>query len=205
MPRTIVKVGPADNGRRMSLEEFEHAEAEEGRLYELGEGVVSVVDVPNRRHQVQVVAIRRQLTAYELAHPGRIDTVAGGAECKLLIPSLETERHPDVAVYKVPPPQGAGQDMWSIWVPDLVVEVVSANSVRRDYEQKREEYLAFGVREYWIVDADREEVLVLRRVKGRWSQRVVRPPQAVRTRLLPGFELDCADVFRAAHEARTEE
>jgi hypothetical protein len=33
--KTITRLGPTDQGRRMSLEEFEHAEAEEGRLFEL--------------------------------------------------------------------------------------------------------------------------------------------------------------------------
>ncbi len=35
---------------------------------------------------------------------------------------------------------------------DLAVELVSAESVRRDYEEKWHEYAAGGVREYWIID-----------------------------------------------------
>ena len=45
---TIIR--PSDQGRRMSLEEFEHAEAEGERLYELSRGVITVVDVPKPRH-----------------------------------------------------------------------------------------------------------------------------------------------------------
>jgi Uma2 family endonuclease len=36
--------------------------------------------------------------------------------------------------------------------PDLVVEVVSRDSVQRDHEDKYDEYEAVGVREYWIID-----------------------------------------------------
>ena len=36
---------------------------------------------------------------------------------------------------------------------DLVVEVVSEDSLRRDREQKFAEYQSFGVREYWLVDS----------------------------------------------------
>jgi Uma2 family endonuclease len=43
---------------------------------------------------------------------------------------------------------------------------VSPGSEVRDYEEKPEEYLAFGVREYWIFDADKETILVLVR-KGK--------------------------------------
>jgi Uma2 family endonuclease len=197
MPGTAVKVGPADHGRRMSLEEFGSAEGQSGYLYELSRGVVTVVDVPNPRHFAQLNAIRRQLFSYDLAHPNVIYGVGGGGECKILLATEEgeSERHPDVAVYKTPPPD---DDVWATWIPDLVMEIVSPGSEDRDYVEKRAEYLRFGVREYWIIDSTRGEVLVLRRRGGQWTERVVRPPQTCTTRLLPGFELDCAAVFEAA-------
>lgn len=36
--------------------------------------------------------------------------------------------------------------------PDLIVEVISPDSVLRDRGEKRHEYAAAGVREYWIID-----------------------------------------------------
>src|SRR5262245_38863965 len=60
MAETTVKLTPADHARRMSLADFEHAEATEGKLYELGRGIVVMVDVPNRRHFAMVDAIREQ-------------------------------------------------------------------------------------------------------------------------------------------------
>src|SRR5262245_45205261 len=179
MQKTAVKIGPQDHGRRMSLEEFEHAETQEGYVYELGRGVVTVSDVPNRRHLLQVVAPRRQLSAYDLAHPNRVQAILAGSECKILLARLESERHPDVAVYLTPPPDD--EDLWAAWVPEVVIEVVSPGSEHRDYVEKREEYLLFGVREYWIIDADRQEMLVLRRSRGQWAERVVRPPETYRT------------------------
>src|SRR5205809_39351 len=38
--------------------------------------------------------------------------------------------------------------------PDLAVEIVSPDSVQRDYLQKRAIYEEAGVREYWIIDLD---------------------------------------------------
>jgi Uma2 family endonuclease len=197
MNQVAVKIGPADHGRRMSLDDFEHAETAEGRLYELGRGVIIVSDVPNLSHLAQVTTIRRQFLAYDLAQRGRIYTIAGGAECKILLSALDSERHPDLAVYRTPPP-GDESDVWYIWVPEVVIEVVSAVSEHRDYVEKREEYLAFGVLEYWIVNAEREELLVLRRYGGRWVEQSVRPPQTYSTRRLPGLVIDCAAVFEAA-------
>jgi len=40
---------------------------------------------------------------------------------------------------------------------DLVVEIVSHDSVTRDYREKLAEYQAAGVPEYWIVDPRRSE------------------------------------------------
>jgi Uma2 family endonuclease len=195
MPKTTIKVGPQDAGRRMSLEEFDAAEGQPGYVYELSKGVVVVSDVPNPRHFAQLNVLRRQLTAYDLANPGAIHAMGGGGDCKILLRGEESERHPDVSVYKSPPPE---EDVWATWIPDLVVEIVSPDSEHRDYVEKREEYLSFGVREYWIVDAAIEEVRVLRRRAGRWTERVLHPPERYATKTLPGFEFDCAAVFEAA-------
>ncbi len=198
MPKTKSKVGPRDAGRRMSLEDFDTAEGQEGYIYELSKGVIIVSDVPGPRHLAQLNAIRRQLAAYDFAHPGAIHTIAGGGECKMLLGEEESERHPDISVYKSPPPE---ENVWATWIPDLVIEIVSPDFEQRDYVDKRQDYLSFGVREYGIVDFAREEVLVLRRRGGRWTERVLRPPERYTTKTLPGFEFDCAAVFVAARAA----
>jgi Uma2 family endonuclease len=197
MLKAAIKVGPADQGRKMSLADFDHAEVQEGHLYELGRGVLVVSDVPKKQHLYQVDEIRDQLSAYKRNDPGRIQVVAGGSDCKLLIGCYESERHPDVVVYKTMPPED-GTDFWSTWVPELVIEVVSRGSELRDYQEKREEYLVVGVREYWILDANKEEMLVLQRVGGRWRERIVRPPDVYKTRLFPGLQFSCERVFQAA-------
>src|SRR5205807_8805910 len=57
MSQIAEKIKPSDHGRRMSLADFEHAETVEGRLYELGRGVIIVSEVPNPPHLAQVTAI----------------------------------------------------------------------------------------------------------------------------------------------------
>jgi Uma2 family endonuclease len=200
MSQTTTLIGPADHGRRMSLAEFEHAHGEEGHLYELSRGVITVVDVPKPSHLLLILAIRRQLHAYDAAHPGLIHAIASGGECKLLIRGLESERHPDLAIYKTPPPEGqSDDDVWCQWVPEIVIEVVSPSSKFRDYEEKPEEYLQLGVREYWIVDAKKGLMMVFRSSRGRWAEREVRPPTVYKTALLPGFEFSIASVFKVVN------
>jgi Uma2 family endonuclease len=155
-----------------------------------------VSNIPGLRHCLQVANIRLQFSAYQLAHPTRIHYLGGSFECKLLAPEWESERHPDVAVYLTPPPPE--EQPWRNWLPDIVVEVVSSRSEERDYVEKREEYLSLPIKEYWIFDLDPQEMLVLRRWGKRIVERIVRPSEIYKTRMLPGFEFDCAAVFEAA-------
>lgn len=200
MPNTLLKIGPGDHGRRMSLDEFDTAEAVEGAVYELSRGVVTVVDVPNERHFAQVDEAHQQLAVYRHANPGVIRRIGGGTDCKILVAGYESERHPDLAVYKTLPPP---EQVWSTWVPELVIEVVSPSSRHRDYEEKPEEYLRFGVAEYWIIDDERQEMLVHRRVAGRYETQVVRHGEVYRPTVLKGFAFDVAAVFAAARAAGT--
>ncbi len=54
---TLLRIGPADKGRVMTLEEFMEAEVEEGYRYELARGVLEVSEVPNDPHGVIVWTI----------------------------------------------------------------------------------------------------------------------------------------------------
>jgi Uma2 family endonuclease len=179
----------------MSLEDFEFIKTQPGYRYELSRGIITVSDIPIPTNVQQIVTARDQLIAYKLANPGKIFMVAGGAESKLLIWDFESERHPDVAVYKAPPPSEGGK-AWRTWIPELVIEVVSPGSEHRDYEEKSEEFLALGVKEYWIIDARQQEMLVQRRQRGKWSQHTIHPGERCTTRLFPGLKFDLAAVLR---------
>lgn len=198
--RRKVVIGPEDDGKRMSLDRFDHAIAREGYLYELGKGVIEVSEVPSIEHGKQVQELRNQLVVYQLNHPDAIDYLSGSNDAKLLIGSAESERHPDLMVYRSPAPDV--EDLWSSWVPELVVEVVSKRSAKRDYEVKPDEYLALGVSEYWIVDSVKGRLTALTRWRGQWKKRIFKPTQKLTTPLLPGFSLDLKRVFTSAKRGK---
>lgn len=74
--------------------------------------------------------------------------------------------------------------------PDLVIEIVSPDSVERDYEAKRQQYQRFKVPEYWIIDEEEKSVLLLRRNRrGRYQE--IPPRRGVfHSEVLTGFWLD---------------
>jgi Uma2 family endonuclease len=65
----------------------------------------------------------------------------------------------------------------------------------RDYVTKRAEYLAYGLREYWIVDPEMKCVTVLIRDGDVWVERVYRDDQQARSLVLPGFVVSVLDLW----------
>jgi len=196
MSTGTVILGPEHHGERMTLDDFERAEAHAGFLYEVSRGVIQVVDVPKPRHGYLVRNCRQQLESYAERHPGVIDAVFGGNECKLLVRGTETERHPDLAVYLQPGPDVDG-DVWSQWVPEIVVEVVSTSSRKRDYDEKPEDYGQCGVGEYWIIDPSESQMHVLTQSATGWKEAAFRLGDVNESPLLPGFQFDVRQLFES--------
>lgn len=198
MGKALIKIGPADHGRPMSPAEFELAAVQEGSLYDLIRGIITASDGPNRPPMVLLNALKEQIYLDKRTHPARPHSIITGAECKLLIPALESERHPELSLDLTEPPPIDNASLWRHWSPEIVIEVVSPGSRKRDDEEKPEEYLRLGAREYWIVDGRKKVLVVMKRVRNRWAETTIEPPAIHRTRLLPGLEFSIEAVFRAA-------
>lgn len=188
-----IKISLADNGRRMTLDEFLEAEEEEGYRYELARGVLEVTPVPGAAHGRIVHLFYKMFTRYEDAHPGLIDRFGGAGEFRVYLPEMESGRNPDLAVSLLGTPLDEDDDR----PPSLCIEVVSEGNETRtcDYVTKRQEYLAFGLREYWIVDRFERRVTVLRRRGDSWIEAVFRDGQVASGRVLPGFAVAVADLW----------
>jgi Uma2 family endonuclease len=71
--------------------------------------------------------------------------------------------------------------------PDLAIEIVSPDSVERDYVDKRQLYESHGVREYWIID-EHEETVTFLRLGTNGKYREVKPRKGeYHSEVLPGF------------------
>lgn len=81
--------------------------------------------------------------------------------------------------------------------PDLVVEIVSKSSVKKDLHEKYQVYEQAGIREYWVVHpTDRTLVIFILAPSGKYipSKPLTRGDKALST-ILPGFEMDLDELF----------
>src|SRR5258705_6945508 len=92
MATTTRRIGPADHGRRMTLDEFIDADLEGGWLYELARGVIVVTEVPGPHHGRIVDRLTEMFVHYNRAHPGVINYRANGSDCRLRLPGMQSDR-----------------------------------------------------------------------------------------------------------------
>lgn len=83
--------------------------------------------------------------------------------------------------------------------PALVVEVVSPGKTNedRDYRYKRSEYAARAIPEYWIVDPDKAQVMVLQLVDGFYEEALFTGAEKIQSQVFPALEITTQQVLKA--------
>lgn len=179
-----LQLGPHSSGAALSPEEFDAAVFEEGWRYELIHEVLVVSPPPLRKERDPNEELGHWLRSYQEARPQGRTLDATFPEETVVTPT--ERRRADRVIYA-----GLGRDPHEGEVPAIVVEFVSAGkrSLSRDHQEKRDEYLAIGVREYWIIDRFARCLTVYQMQGDSCTHQVVREGQVYTTPLLPGFEL----------------
>ncbi len=121
---------------------------DDGRRYEIIEGVLYVAAAPNLNHQYTVTRLVVHLDRFVADHQLGLVLVA---PFEVRLPDIALVVQPDVlfiASEHIPRP-GASRFTGA---PELVVEVLSRSTARTDKMVKFYAYERAGVREYWLVD-----------------------------------------------------
>ena len=126
---------------------------------ELIDGVIYNMASPALRHQSISGAIYRQLWNYVDAHGGNCLPFIAPTDVRL-DRDERTMVVPDVFVICQPDDDRIDNDKYINGAPDLIIEVLSPSTRRKDMFTKLHKYEAAGVREYWIVDPKKEKVIV---------------------------------------------
>ncbi|MCX8164568.1 MAG: Uma2 family endonuclease, partial [Aquificaceae bacterium] len=81
-------------------------------------------------------------------------------------------------------------------IPDLVVEVVSPSTLKRDLVDKMKIYESQGVKEYWLVFPSEKTIMVYTlKDKGYELFSYATEKGRVSSKVLEGFEVDVSGIF----------
>jgi Uma2 family endonuclease len=79
----------------------------------------------------------------------------------------------------------------------VVVEVVSPESIKRDYRYKRSEYAALAISEYWIVDPIENKVTVLNWNEGLYDEAIFAAEERIVSSQFPELQLTVTQILAA--------
>ncbi len=184
-------IAPFPEERRIPMTYDEWLEWAEGpRMSEWVDGEAIEFMPPTERHQDVVLFLAMLLRALvELRGLGSV--IAAPFEVRI---RSRGSREPDV-IFVAQHRRHLLDGKRLNGAPDLAIEVISDDSVRRDRITKRDEYAAARVPEYWIVDCrpghEREEFLLLDE-GGRYREADLDERGRFHSAVLPGFWLDPA-------------
>jgi Uma2 family endonuclease len=167
----------------MTYEEF-LAWADEDTRAEWVDGDVLLNSPVSLRHEKITNFLIDVLSQYARLHA--LGTVIGGPfQMKL----ARAGREPDV-LFVAADHEGRWKETFLDGPADLVVEVISPESVTRDRQDKFDEYQAAGIPEYWLIDPQLQQAEFYQLDKQGRYQPVPPDAQGVyRSRELPGFWL----------------
>ena len=131
-----------------SLPDGERAELIDGRMY--------MMAPPSRKHQKISMELSGIIREYIRSHKGKCEIYAAPFAVYLDERS-NTYVEPDISVIcdldKL-------DDRGCKGAPDWIIEIVSPASKKMDYLLKLLKYRSAGVKEYWIVDSEKNRVIV---------------------------------------------
>lgn len=200
MPSAVAKkstpwYGPRSNGIVMTPWEFDRAQFLRGYRYELINGVLIVSPSPLENERDPNEELGHWLRTYKEGH-----AKGGCLDATLPEQTIRTganRRKADRCIWV-----GLGRLPRASDVPSVVAEFVSKGkrNAMRDYEIKRDEYLTFGVKEYWVFDRFKKTLTVFQLSGQRLRKRVFSADDTYSTPLLPGFKLTLAKLFTLANQ-----
>ncbi len=123
---------------------------------ELIDGVLYFMASPNMAHQMILTDIWMELNAHIRKNKGQCITVAAPSDV-ILHEDSQNLFQPDIYVVCDRSKIRRGG---IIGAPDLIVEILSQGTRRKDMVLKLNKYLEGGVREFWMVDPDNKKIIV---------------------------------------------
>ena len=182
--------------RLFTFEEYLAYDDDPDNRYELVDGRLVLMNPPTFRHLLIAKFIERELEV-EINRLGLPYLCLREAGVRT---GWRKSRLTDVYVVTIEQVREVlDQSAVSQTPPLLAVEVVSPDSVKRDYRYKRSEYAAQGILEYWIIDPIKNQVSVLLLEEGLYEETVFANNQPLVSRTFPELSLTVEQVLAAGN------
>ena len=139
-------------------------ELAEGERFELIYGEAYAMSAPNTRHQEILMEISSQFHAYLRGKPCKV--YPAPYDVRLFCEEDESDDtvvQPDIAVVCDKKKRG---EEGCRGAPDLVIEILSPSNTAIEMSRKLKLYQEAGVREYWIVNPENNDITVYRFQEG---------------------------------------
>lgn len=128
----------------------------DGERAELIDGKIYYMAPPNRRHQDIIFSLSRRIADYIDSNDGNFKAYL--APFAVFLNENDTNYvEPDISVIC---DSSKLTDKGCNGAPDWIIEIVSLGSRQMDYFTKLFKYQTAGVKEYWIVDPEKDSVMV---------------------------------------------
>lgn len=177
---------------KLTFEEYIRYDDGTDNLYELEDGELTLIPIPTGRHAlinswlnhaIETEIYRLQLSWMCMSSIGVITGVN-----RVRIPDLCVVTEEEIL---------AKLDLAAIIDWALVaVEIVSPESIDRDYRLKRAEYSVAGIPEYWIVDPIEGKVSVLSLVDGLYEEAEYRGRDGIVSQIFPQLKLTAEQILQ---------
>jgi Uma2 family endonuclease len=181
---TVIRDQPftADDYRRME---------DDGKRYEVIHGVLIMAPAPNRFHQDVSRNLCRIIYSFLHTHP-----IGGSYDAPFDVYLDENNVvQPDfVFVSKSSKAKLVAEGVHGS--PDLVVEILSPSTSRRDLREKRELYAKFGSVEYWVVSPETRQLQIYQlQSDATRPALVLEESDKTESALLPGLSFGVNELF----------
>jgi Uma2 family endonuclease len=183
---SVIQTTPLTPADLLAISDGNNYELVDGHLVEINVGVLSSLVEAN------LIAL---LGSYCKANQlGPVFTSTNGIQCFAADP--RKIRRPDVSFVKAErfAPKHLQEGFLTI-APDLAVEVISANDLVAELDEKTEEYLAAGIPLVWVIDPEVRTV-VIHRADGTLAK-LRENDELTGENVIPGFRCKVAELFPA--------
>lgn len=90
--------------------------------------------------------------------------------------------------------------MGAIGAPDLIIEILSPGSNKKELKNKYEVYEESGVKEYWVIHPDEQTVMTYTLVEGKYiPSKLFTSGDFIESKSVSGFRLDLEYVFNGLY------